>query len=71
MNAQLHGVLTGDGVRRMLEGKNRSAVGTVFLIVASFIDRNAGSEAHCDLTRVNGQYIDTINKVLVDHGDMQ
>lgn len=55
----------------MLGGKDHYAIDMVFLFVALFTDRSNGSEANCDLTRVNVQYIDTENKMVVDRREVR
>lgn len=65
--AELDGLSIRDGPRQMFGGKEHYADDTVFLLVASFIDRNIGFGTNCDLTGINMQYIDIVDKVLVDH----
>lgn len=55
----------------MLEEKNHYAVDMVFPFVASYIDRSIGLETTCDLIGMNGQYTDSVNRVLADHWEMQ
>lgn len=46
----------------MLEGKEHYTADMAFPPKASFTDRSNGFEAGCDSTRMNMQYIDSVNK---------
>lgn len=50
----------------MLKKTGHFAVDTIFPTVASSTDRSIGFEADCDLTRLEVQYTDILNRVLVD-----
>lgn len=41
------------------------------MFVALFTDRRIRFEAKCDLTTVSVQYVDIVNKMLVDHEEEQ
>lgn len=69
--AQLNAMATGDGLRRMLVQKDHYAVSTVFPCVASFTVRAKGLEASCDLTQLNVQYIDFVDRTPVDDREVQ
>lgn len=68
--AQLDGLLTGDGLRRMLEENIHHAVDILLPFVTSFIDRSVGLEANFDLIRMGVQCIDNITQVLGDHREV-
>lgn len=50
---QLGGLLTKDGLRRTLAGKNNCAAEMFFLLVASCSVKDVAFEAKCDLITVN------------------
>lgn len=65
--AQLNVLVAKDVLREILEGEDLDGVDMVFPFVTLFLDRSAGLEASWDLTSVNVLYIDTINKMLLNH----
>lgn len=64
--AQLSGLFTRNGLRRMLKRKSYYAADMVFPFIASFNDKSLGFEGNCELSQMNVQYSDIANKVLVD-----
>lgn len=63
------GLFTHDGLRGLLEGKNNYAVEILLPFLSSFIVKSLDFEERCELSRMNIQYSDTVNKVLLDHRD--
>lgn len=69
--AQLNGLLTGHGLRGMVDGRDYYAGAIVFPFLASFNYKSFGLEKSCDLTRMNVQLTDNVDKVLVHHKEVQ
>lgn len=66
-SAELNGLSTVQSLGWMLESKNHYAADMVFLPVALCTHRRIGLEASYDVHQMSVQYIDSMNKELVDH----
>lgn len=69
--ARLDGLATGHGLQGMLEVKDHLAVDTFFRFVALSTDRSIEFEGSCDLTPLSVQYVNSVNKMLVDQREVQ
>lgn len=69
--AQLNGLFTGHGLRRMLNGTQYHEADMVFSFVASIFDKNVGFESFTDLIRLHLQNSSIRVKVQVDHKEFQ
>lgn len=63
-SSQLNGFFTSADVKGMLEGKDYSAIDTVFSFIAAFIDHVTESKDNPVLTRIHTMYSDIVNRLL-------
>lgn len=64
---QLNGLLTGDGLREMIEGRNHCDADAVLLFAASFINRNPGFLERRDLTRISTGHTTMVKTLFFEH----